>query len=260
MITSLSSLYKLAASGLSANQAYLDVVANNIANANTPGFRSHQALFTEALDNAAELPAQLDPRRYLGVRLVDVSPLMQQGTLSSSESPWHMAIDGWGYFQVRLPDGTPAYTRDGRLAPNASRQLVTVDGYPLEPSVTLPEGAEAFHVNPDGTILGEFVDAEGLHERREVGRIRIMGFAAAERLEAVGHNLFVATPESGPAMPLRPDGQPWGEVVSRAVEGSNTELAEAMTDLISAQRAYAIAARVLQTFDDMATEASNLKR
>jgi len=260
MITSLSSLYKLAASGLSANQAYLDVVANNVANANTPGFKSRHALFSEALDGAAELPDALDPRRYLGVRVVDTSPLMQQGTISVSDSPWHLAIDGRGYFQVRLPDGTLAYTRDGRFSPDASRRLVTVDGYPLEPAVTLAEEAEAFHVNPDGTILAEYADAEGQRERRELGRIVVIGFAAAERLDAIGQNLFVATPESGPAMPLRPDGQPWGEIIEQAVEGSNTELAEAMTDLVSAQRAYAIAARVLQTFDDMAAEASNLKR
>jgi len=126
--------------------------------------------------------------------------------------------------------------------------------------VTLAEEAEAFHVNPDGTILAEYADAEGQRERREMGRIVVIGFAAAERLDAIGQNLFVATPESGPAMPLRPDGQPWGEIIEQAVEGSNTELAEAMTDLVSAQRAYAIAARVLQTFDDMAAEASNLKR
>jgi len=260
MITSLTSLFKLAASGLSANQAYLDVVSNNIANANTPGFKSSHALFSEALDDAAELPDELDPRRYLGVRVADVSPSLSQGTLSPSDSPWHMAIDGSGCFQVRLPDGTLAYTRDGRFSTSASRQLVTVDGYLLEPSVTLPEEAEAFHVNPDGTILAEIQDEEGGRERIEVGLVTIMGFAAAERLNHIGQNLYTATPESGPAMPLRPDGQPWGEVVSQAVESSNTELVEAMTELVSAQRAYAISARVLQTFDDMAAEASNLKR
>ena len=260
MITSLSSLYKLASSGLSANQAYLDVVSNNIANVNTPGFKSSHALFAEALNDAAELPDPLDPRRYLGVRVSDVSPNLNQGTLSPSESPWHMAIDGPGYFQVRLPDDTLAYTRDGRFTVSASRQLATADGYLLEPALTLPEGAEAFHVNPDGSVLAEFADEQGERERREVGRITVMGFAAAERLSHVGQSLFTATPESGPAMPLRPDGQPWSEIVSHAVEGSNTELVEAMMDLISAQRAYAISARVLQTFDEMAAEASNLKR
>lgn len=259
MLTALSSLYKLASSGLSANQAHLDVVSNNIANANTPGFKSSHVLFTEALNAAAELPDSLDPRRYLGVRVASVSPNLNQGILSPAESPWHMAIDGTGYFQVRLPDGTLAYTRDGRFALNGSRQLVTVDGYLLEPAVTIPEGGEAFHVNPDGAILAEFGDGEE-RERREVGRITVMGFAAAERLLHVGQNLFTATPESGPAMPARPDGQPWGEIIGHAVEGSNTELVEALTDLVTAQRAYAISARVLQTFDEMAAEASNLKR
>lgn len=260
MITSLSSLYKLASSGLSANQAYLDVVSNNIANATTPGFKSSHALFTEALDNATELPEELDPRRYLGVRVSDVSPDLSQGTLSAADSPWHMAIDGVGYFQVRLPDGTTAYTRDGRFAPDATGQLVTADGYVLEPAVTLPEGAEAFHVNPDGAIMAEFVDDQGERERTEVGRVVLAGFAAPERLNHIGQNLFTATPESGPAMPLRPDGQPWGEIISGAIEGSNTDLVEAMVDLVSAQRAYAISARVLKTFDEMAAEASNLKR
>jgi len=260
MITSLSSLYKLAASGLSANQAYLDVVSNNIANANTPGFKSSHALFAEALDGASELPDQLDPRRYLGVRVSDVSPNLNQGTLAPSESPWHVAIDGPGYFQVRLPNGTPAYTRDGRFSLDATRQIVTAEGYLLEPAVTLPEGAEGFHVNPDGAIMAEFVDADGERARRQVGRMTIMGFAAAERLSHIGQNLFTATPESGPAMPLRPDGQPWAEVAAQAVEGSNTDLVEAMMDLVSAQRAYAVSARVLQTFDEMASEASNLKR
>lgn len=260
MITSLASLFKLASSGLSANQAYLDVVSNNIANANTPGFKSSHALFTEALDAAVEPSDELGARRYLGVRVSDVSPNLNQGILSPAESPWHMAIDGPGYFQVRLSDGTLAYTRDGRFSLGAERQLATVDGYLLEPAIALPEGGEAFHVNPDGTILAEFTDDEGDGERRELGRISVMGFAAAGRLNHIGQNLFTATPESGPAMPLRPDGQPWGEIVSQAIEGSNTDLAEAMVDLVNAQRAYAVSARVLQTFDEMAAEASNLKR
>jgi len=260
MITALSSLYKLAASGLSANQAYLDVVSNNIANATTPGFKSSHAVFSEALDNAAELPEALDPSRYLGVRVADITPNLNQGTLSPSESPWDLAIDGPGYFQVRLPNGTLAYTRDGRLRLSSDRQLVTLDGYVLEPAVTLPEDANALYVNPDGTIVGDYVDAQGEGERREVGRITVMGFAAPERLSHAGQNLFLATAESGPAMPQRPDGQAWGEVAAHAIEASNTELVDAMVDLVSAQRAYAISARVLQTLDDMAGEATNLKR
>lgn len=260
MITSLSSLFKLASSGLSANQAYLDVVSNNIANASTPGFKSSHALFSEALDEASELPDTLDPRRYVGVRVTDISPNLNQGTLSESESPWDLAIDGQGYFQVRMPNGDLAYTRDGRFRLDGERHLVTIEGYLLEPAVTLPEDADALHVNPDGAIMGEFTDAAGEGERREVGRISVIGFAAPERLSHAGQNLFLPTAESGPAMPLRPDGRPWGEVAANAIEGSNTDLSEAMVDLVSAQRAYAISARVLQTFDDMASEATNLKR
>ncbi|HHX43214.1 MAG TPA: flagellar hook-basal body complex protein [Chloroflexi bacterium] len=260
MITALASSYKLAASGMRANQIHLDVVSNNIANANTPGFKSSHAYFAEALDSAAGGPDALDARRYLGVRVANTSPNLAQGTLAPSDAPWHMAIDGAGYFQIRLPDGTPAYTRDGRFALDARRRLVTVDGYLLEPAVTLPEGAQEAHVNPDGTIMAEFADEQGGRERREVGRITVMGFIVPERLQHIGKNLFAATPESGAAMPQRPDGQPWGEIVAQAVEGSNTELADAMMDLVSAQRAYAVSARVLQTYDEMAAEAANLKR
>jgi len=265
MITAIASLYGLARSGLVANQIRIDVVADNIANSNTAGFKSSYALFSEALDPAAEPTDGADIARYQGVQVIEITPDFSQGMVTPSESGWHLAIDGPGFFQIRLPDGTLAYTRDGQFQVDGNGQLVTDAGYALDPAITVPPLATSFVANADGTILGMFeasdeATGQTTREMRQVGQVSLVGFVNPEGLSRMGQSLFVATGASGAALQQRPDGQPWGELIGGATESSNTCLVAAMTDLVAAQRAYALSARVLQTIDESAQFANELVR
>ena len=265
MITAIASLFKLASSSLRANQMRLDVVADNIANSYTTGFRASRTVFGEALNSAAQPEDGVEVGRYQGVRVLEISPDVAQGILSPSESCWHLAIEGLGFFQIRTPGGSLAYTRDGRFATSSERELVTANGYRLEPPVTLPADATAFAVNADGIILGQFesfdqATGQTIIQVREVGRISLAGFINPEGLERLGQNLYGSTESSGSALQRRPDGHRWGDIVGNALEGSNAELVEAMMEMVMAQRAYQLSARVLRTVDDMAGMANELVR
>ncbi|HUV94347.1 MAG TPA: flagellar hook-basal body complex protein [Anaerolineae bacterium] len=263
MITAIASLYALASSGLIANQTRLDVVADNIANSSTTGFKSYRALAGEALAPASEVANGEDVAPYEGVRVLDISPDLSQGMITPSESAWHLAIDGPGFFQIRLPDGTLAYTRDGQFQVDGNGQLVTATGYALDPTITVPAQATAFVVNADGVVLGMFEAADEtpgqiMREMREVGRVSLVGFVNPDGLHRTGHNLLLATPASGEALAQRPNGERWADLIGGATESSNTSLVEAMTDLVAAQRAYALCVRVLQTIDESAQFANEL--
>jgi len=265
MITAIASLYALACSGLLANQTRLDVVADNIANSNTPGFKSSHTLFSEALDPVAEAVDGTDLGRYEGVRILEISPDLSQGMVTPSESPWHLAVDGPGFFQVRLPDGTLAYTRHGQFQMGGDGQLVTAEGYPLDPPITVPSLGTSFAVNADGVILGMFEAndepaGQTIREMREVGRVSVVGFVNPEGLLRMGDSLFAATPASGSPLEETPDGRPWGDLIGGATESSNTSLVGSMTDLLAANRAYAISARLLQVIDESAQFANELVR
>jgi len=265
MITAIASLYRLACSGLTANQARLDVIADNIANSNTAAFKSNRTLFSEALDPTAEPPDEEGLVRYQGVRVLEISPDLAQGVVVPSESPWHLAIDGPGFFQVRLADGTLAYTRDGQFRIDRNAHLVTATGALLDPAITVPAEALTFAVNADGTIIGLFETTDQatgrtIVETRELGRVATVGFVNPEGLLRIGNSMFVPSEASGPALTQRPNGQPWGELIGGAIESSNTRLVDAMTDMVVAQRAYALSARVLQTIDEAAEFANQLLR
>jgi len=265
MITAIASLYGLACSGLVANQTRIDVVADNIANSNTTGFKSWHVLFAEAIDPAAQLTEGADIARYQGVRVLEISPDLSQGILTPSEHVWHLAIDGPGFFRIRLADGTLACTRDGQFQVDADGHLVTSAGHLLDPPIALPAEATSFAINADGAILGLFetlnqTTGQVTREMREVGQISLIGFVNPEGLRRMGHSLYLPTAASGQPLEAGPDGQPWGELIGGARESSNTSLVEAMTDLVAAQRAYALSARVLQTIDESAQFANELLR
>jgi len=265
MITAIASLYRLACSGLIANQTRLDVVADNIANSSTTGFKSYRVLVGEALAPASGTADGEDVAPYEGVRLLDISPDLSQGMITPSESAWHLAIDGPGFFQIRLPDGTLAYTRDGQFQMDGNGQLITATGYALDPAITVPAQVTGIVINANGVILGVFeatdeTSGQMMREIREVGRVSVVGFVNPDGLLRTGHNLLVSTPASGEALAQRSDGERWGDLIGGATESSNTSLVEAMTDLVAAQRAYALCVRVLQTIDESAQFANELFR
>jgi len=262
MISALSSLYALASSGMVANARRLDVIADNMANSTTTGFKAALVQFGEALSDPATRQVTDPARGGQGTLILSTMPSLAQGALQPADSPWHLAIDGPGFFRVQLPDGSMAYTRDGRFRLDEDGRLITSDGYLVMPNITLPEGAEHFAVNADGSILvWSPVDAEGdptATEVREIGRLTLAGFPNPEGLQRIGHNLYASTDASGDSLVSEPGLQGLGEIVGRALESSNVSLIDEMADLMAARRAYAVAARLLTTVDDMGRLADEL--
>lgn len=253
MISALSSLFGLATSGLSANASRLDVIADNMANANTSGFKAALTQFGEAM-SPPETREGNPVSSGQGTLLQDSSWHFGQGVIQPSDEAWHLAIDGPGLFRIRLPDGTLAYTRDGRFHPDENGALVTASGYALSPGIVLPQGATALLVNADGTVLA----GDGVSEMAVIGQITLSAFPNPGGLARVGYGLYVPTAASG--LPVNATaGQPIvGDIVGRTLESSNVSLVDQMAELVMARRAYAVAGRLLTTVDEMANLAEEL--
>jgi flagellar basal-body rod protein FlgG len=258
-ILSLQALVNIARAGLLANQISTDVVANNISNINTDGYKQNRAEFQEMLSRQLQAPAAPNNRssgQAEGVWLAATQRLFEQGQIVASDQPWDLAIEGEGFFQVQFSDGQPAYARNGNFRPDSQGRLVNPDGYLLSPVVTLPPDAEETHVNSDGNIL---VRRRGETEPRSVATINLVRFANSSGLEDIGDNLFRPTVSSGEAQvsPAKTNGM--GQIIAFAQELSNVDLGQQITDLISAQRAYALMTRALSTADEMLNLANQLR-
>ena len=270
---SISPAVSAAVSGMLGHKLRLDVLANNVANSDTPGFKGARLSFEDALpqpyhfgDPAAKATAAQpsDPRGTGeaaavggGVRPASLQSSFVQGDLQVTDSPTDLAVYGDGFFRVRLADGTDGYTRNGSFRPDATGQLVTADGLPLVPNITLPPGtAGEVHVDGDGRVL---LDRAGQTQETVLGQIQLVRFANPQGLEAVGQTLFRATPAAGAPITGQP-GQPgFGQIVGQALEGSNVDLTDEMSSLIVAQRAYGLSLKALQTTDEMLGLANNLR-
>ena len=254
-------IMKTAASGMLAQKFSLEVVANNIANMSTTAFKKSRAVFasapyrltTEPVLDSGEPAAVF--RTGTGVRLLADQRLFFQGTLLETGNPWDLAIAGDGFFQVSMPDGSKAYTRDGSFQTDGQGRVVTVEGLLLDPPVTVPEGAEEVAIEENGLVTA-LVGGE----RVQLGTIAVSTFPNPEGLLSIGHNLYIASEASGAAQvgPLGVDGR--GQIVSGALESSNVDLAEEMTRAIEAQRAYQLNVKALQTADEMLAMANNLRK
>jgi flagellar basal-body rod protein FlgG len=262
MITSVGALFAMAATGMSANQVRMDVIADNLSNVNTTGFKSRNAQFGEALARAVLPDGEVSMGQ--GVQVMGVTADMTQGSLSPSDQPWHLAIEGAGFFEIRLPDGGVAYTRDGRFRVDQEGRLVTTAGYALATPINVPREADGIVVNPDGTVMAQVTvtDAENrrVTETRELGHIELVGFRNPQGLDRVGGNLYAVTDASGPALRGAANAGAVGEVIGHALEMSNISLVEEMTELVSAQRAYTVCARLMHTMDEMTRIANDMIR
>lgn len=258
MTDSLSALMQIAASGMLAQQFHMEMLTNNIANINTPGFKRSRVNFQEVLSAQAQTGGvtQGELAGLGGVIPAGSQRMFSQGALHASENPWDLAIAGEGFFAVTLPDGSTGYTRDGSFQLNAEGQLVTAQGYPLKSPITIPEDTETVHVNPEGTVMIQRTDST---ETEEIGTVSLTRFANPEGLEAMGSNLFLATDASGAAQEGQAAQGGFGEIVSQAREESNVDLSEEMTEMIVAQRAYSMALRAVQTVDQMLALANDLR-
>ncbi len=256
----------IAASGMQAQQLNVDVISHNIANMNTTGYKRQRAEFQDMLYQNMERPGStssasgaivpLGIQIGVGVRADAVGRVTEQGGISQTGNPYDLAVNGRGFLQVALPSGQTGYTRAGNLAVNADGAIVTADGYPLEPSITVPAEATAIQITRDGVIE---VTLTGQSAPSQVGQIEIATFINPAGLEGIGDNLFLETPASGSPNVATPGSAGFGTLMQGFLELSNVNAVEEISALIVAQRAYEMNARVITAADEMMQSTTQLR-
>ena len=247
----------IAKTGLDAQQTQLDVISNNLANVGTAGFKRSRAVFEDLLYQSLRQPgAQSSQQTQLptgltvgtGVRPVATEKIFTQGNLQQTGNNLDIAVNGAGFFQVQLPDGTTAYTRDGSFHLDAQGQLVTSSGYPLQPAITIPANALTITVARDGTVT---VAQQGQATPTQVGALQLANFINAAGLQSQGENLYVETAASGTPTTNTPGANGLGTLSQGYVETSNVNVVEELVNMIQTQRAYEINSKAVQTSDQM---------
>ena len=256
----------IAGTGMLAQQTNVEVISNNIANMSTTGFKRRRAEFQDLLyqnlrrvgsqsaDTGSVLPS--GAQVGLGVKTGAVYRITEQGSLSQTGNRFDIAIRGNGYFQVQLPSGETAYTRDGTFALSPEGVLVTADGFVVQPGVTVPANATDVTINATGEVLAKI---DGQIQPQNVGQIQLAIFANEGGLEAIGDNMLMATPASGDAQQGAPGTPGYGQVLQGFVETSNVNVVQEITNLITAQRAYEMNSRVISASDEMLSTLSRLR-
>lgn len=248
----------IGATGMLAQQTNVDVISNNIANMTTSGFKRGRAEFQDLIyqnivrpgstssDAGTVVPSGL--QLGLGVKVASVYHLHEQGPLKVTDNPLDLAVTGEGYFQIELPSGDTAYTRSGSFQLNDTGEIVTTQGYRLLPGITIPTDAESITINQSGEVL---VKLPGQIAMQNQGQIQLANFVNPGGLEGVGDTLFMETEASGAAVVGNPDSENFGPVRQGMVEGSNVNVVEEITNLVTAQRAYEMNSKIISTSDDM---------
>jgi len=257
---------KIAATGMAAQQMRVDVTANNIANMSTTGYSARRAEFADLHYQQIRAPGaitaatgQVLPTGVqigLGVRPAAVSVDVRQGALRDTGGMLDLAIEGAGYFEVELPSGDSAYTRDGGLKLTGDGQLVTSDGYPVVPEITIPEDARRVTVNADGEFHAFF---DGETEGQLLGALTITTFVNDKGLEAIGSNLFQETAASGAAIIGAPGTDGRGALRQGYLEESSVDVVAEITELIQAQRGYELNSKVITAADEMLGTTSRIR-
>jgi flagellar basal-body rod protein FlgG len=253
----------IAATGMDAQQRTIDVIANNLANLNTAGFKKSRVHFEDLMYGAmartngllGESASKTSMGR--GTAIAGILKDFSVGAIKTTNNPFDFAIRGRGFFEVVLPDGSLGYTRTGSFHVDADRALVTADGHPLSPLIQVPIDSEQILVEPDGTT---FAKVAGDDELMEIGRIELGQFVNPGGLEPIGDNLYLPTHQSGDALYTTPGKDGVGMVAQGFLEASNVELVEELTQLMLAQRAYEVNSRVIQAADELLSIANNLRR
>ncbi len=253
----------IAATGMVAQETSLDTIANNLANANTVGYKRQEAQFEDLLYQNLR-PAGAGPgggapagaQVGSGSRVVATSRFFSQGSIQQTGNPLDVAIEGTGFLAVNRPNGEVAYTRAGTLRLDAQGQLVTSDGLSIEPALTIPSDATNIAIAPDGTISAT---QPGQHTPTPVGQLNLVTFPNPDGLMAVGHNLFTATGASGEPSSGAPGRDGRGTILQGAVESSNVEVVQEMIGLIRAQRAYEVNSKVVSAADEMLRNATQMR-
>ncbi|WP_250658522.1 flagellar basal-body rod protein FlgG [Alkalimarinus coralli] len=243
--------------GLSAQDTALTTTSNNLANVNTTGFKRERAVFQDLLyqikrqpggltSQDSELPSGLQVGT--GVRVVGTAKEFTQGSLQVTEQPLDIAVNGRGFLQVLLPDGNISYTRDGQFQLNSNGDIVTANGHPLEPAITIPENTSSITIGTDGTVS---TLVTGDTAPTVIGNITTVDFINPQGLEAIGNNLFRETGASGDPQEGTPGLDGLGTLEQGMVESSNVEVVEELVNMITTQRAYEMNSKVVSTADQM---------
>lgn len=249
---------QIAATGMSAQQMRVEVISNNLANMSTTGYNARRAEFADLHYQQLQPPGAISStdgtmvptgvQLGLGVRPAAVSVNVSQGSLSHTGGDLDLAIEGSGYLEVTLPSGQSAYTRDGAFKRSADGLIVTSDGYPVAPGITIPNEAKSLSINGSGEVYAYFTDRI---QPQLLGQITIAGFANEKGLQATGSNLFLETPASGAPDVSVPGTNGLGTLRQQYLEDSSVDAVKEITDLIEAQRGYEMNAKVITAADQM---------
>ncbi len=249
---------QIAATGMAAQQMKVDVVSNNLANMSTTGYNPRRADFADLTYQQMARPGSVSAadgsmlptgiQIGLGVRPAAVSVVIGQGSLEPTGGDLDVAIDGNGYIEVQMPSGQVGYTRDGALKRSAEGLIVTSDGYPVVPGITIPSDARGLTISPSGEVWADFADRV---DPELIGQLTLSSFPNEKGLEAIGSNLFLESPASGAAFSGTPGVDGLGTLRHRYLEGSSVDAVREVTELIKAQRGYELNAKVITAADQM---------
>ncbi|MCD8570264.1 MAG: flagellar basal-body rod protein FlgG [Alphaproteobacteria bacterium] len=256
----------IGATGMIAQQLNVDVISNNIANQTTSGFKRQRAAFSDLIYQTVDRPGSTSSdagttvpsgiQFGLGVRTGSVYRQHEQGSLQITDNDLDLAITGEGFFQIEMPDGTTAYTRDGTFQVNENGEIVTVQGYRVMPGITIPQDATQIDINLSGEV---FATIQGQIDQSNVGQLELSSFINPAGLAAIGDNLLIETTASGTPVNGNPSEDQFGGIRQGALEQSNVNIVEEITRLIAAQRAYEMNSNVISTSDEMLQTVSNLR-
>jgi flagellar basal-body rod protein FlgG len=256
----------IAATGMLAQQMNVEVISNNIANMNTSGYKRQRAEFNDLLyqdmrrvgANSSEegtiVPSGI--QLGLGVKPAAVYRIAEQGSIQMTDNPLDVAVNGKGLFMIEMPNGETGYTRAGSFQLSPDGDLVTPDGYPVQPGITVPVDAVGITINANGEV---WVDLDGQIQPQLVGQIEVARFPNEAGLRALGDNLFVETQASGQANVGVPGQAGFGSVLQGAVESSNVDMVKEITNMVAAQRAYEMNSKVISTSDEMMRSVTQMR-
>jgi flagellar basal-body rod protein FlgG len=256
----------IAATGMLAQQLNVEVISNNIANLNTTGFKRQRAEFQDLLyqtqrrvgatssdtGNIVPVGVQIGT----GVKAAAVYRMSDQGQLINTSNSLDLAVQGQGFFQILMPDGTTSYTRAGSFQLSPTGEIVTADGYVVQPGITLPTNTTAVTINANGQVLAQIA---GQQTPQTVGQLQLANFPNQAGLAATGGNLLTETPASGAPVVGNPGTTAFGSIQQGYLETSNVNIVTEITNLITAQRAYEMNSKVIQTSDDMESTLSQIR-
>ena len=256
----------IAATGMQAQQTNVEVISNNLANMSTTGYKRRQAEFEDLIyqnlrrvgsnssDSGSVVPA--GAQVGLGVRTAAIYRINEQGNLQQTSNTFDLAISGAGYFQITLPSGDTAYTRDGTFGLSAEGEIVTADGYVVQPGVTVPNNATSVTIDASGEVQATL---SGQTAPTTVGQIQLATFPNEAGLDAQGNNLLLQSAASGQPTTGNPGSPGFGTVMQGFIETSNVNVVTEITNLISAQRAYEMNSRVITASDQMLSTLNNIQ-